>query len=89
MFGLDAMIDEEGRVYLLELNCDPDLKVLCEVNSHPLTHAYARLLHMCASFICVPPSYVCLLHMCASFICVPPSYVCLLHMCVGVSGVHI
>jgi len=32
MFGLDAMIDEEGRVYLLELNCDPDLKVLCFVS---------------------------------------------------------
>ena len=27
MFGLDAMIDEAGRVWLLELNCDPDLKV--------------------------------------------------------------
>jgi hypothetical protein len=27
MFGMDAMVDQAGRVWLLELNCDPDLKV--------------------------------------------------------------
>ena len=27
MFGLDAMLDTDGRLWLLELNCDPDLKV--------------------------------------------------------------
>ncbi|EKX52536.1 hypothetical protein GUITHDRAFT_101702 [Guillardia theta CCMP2712] len=27
LFGLDAMVDEDGKVWLLEINCDPDLKV--------------------------------------------------------------
>jgi len=27
LFGLDAMVDADGRVVLLELNCDPDLAV--------------------------------------------------------------
>eukprot|EP00960_Hanusia_phi_P064389 765782-Hanusia_phi.AAC.4 len=27
LFGMDAMVDEDGKVWLLEFNCDPDLKV--------------------------------------------------------------
>jgi hypothetical protein len=34
MFGMDAMVDQAGRVWLLELNCDPDLKVFDDRFNH-------------------------------------------------------
>ena len=34
MLGLDAMVDADGRVWLLEINCDPDLKVFDRRYAH-------------------------------------------------------